>query len=253
MWRTSGLTGLAVAVLLVTAACSETEPRSARPPQPLPTDFLNGGACEPLGLDRLPSDAGCASEIEGDADGDGSIDTLTVYALVGDDERPRSWHMRLATSAGVHDQILDAGNPFSYPRAVGAADVNGDGRSEWFVKTLDLAGHGTAWKQLNLFVLVETDLEIVTHEGEPLAMRVGGISRLGEGIACPDGHLALLRAEARNVRNTRWVSSARIFTLEGTETTFVERTSQTLHLDDYNDPALNRFYQLHCRQLSHSA
>jgi len=102
-------------------------------------------------------------------------------------------------------------------------------------------------------VLVETDLEIVTHEGEPLAMRVGGISRLGEGIACPGGHLALLRAEARNVRNTRWVSSARIFTLEGTETTFVERTSQTLHLDDYNDPALNRFYQLHCRQLSHSA
>lgn len=87
--------------------------------------------------------------------------------------------------------------------------MNGDGRAEWFVETLDLSGHGTAWKQLNVFVLRGSELEIVTHEGAPLAMRIGGISRFGEGIACPDGKLALLRAEARNVRNTRWDSSAR--------------------------------------------
>jgi hypothetical protein len=258
MPRSLGL--LAAAILaagFLTGACSEAEPpvepRAQRSPEPLPTDFINGGGCERLKVERLPSNAGCATEVTGDADGDGSPDTLTVYARLGEDLRPRSWHMRLKTSEKTNVQELKAGTPFSYPRAIGSADVNDDGRSEWFVKTLDLAGHGAAWKQLNLFVLEGSKLAIVTHGGDPLALRIGGISRFGEGIACPDGKLAQLRAEARNVRNTRWDSSARIFDLRGTKARFLERTTETLNLTDYNDPALNPFYQLNCGPLSVSA
>jgi len=239
------------AVLL--GACSQADPQASPSPRPLPTDFTNGGDCEPLDLERLPSDAGCATEVTGDADGDGSTDTLTLYARIGEDGRPRSWHMRLKTAEAISDQDLDAGTKFSYPRALGSADVNDDGRSEWFVKTLDLAGHGTAWRQLNLFVFQGSKLAIVTNEGEPLALRIGGISRMGEGVACPEGNLALLRAEARNILNTRWDTSAQIFTLRGTRARFVERTPGALTLTDYNDPALDPYYQLNCDSLSVSA
>ena len=234
-------------------ACSQAEPRASRQPQTLPTDFVNGGSCEPLELERFPPKVGCVTEVTGDADGDGSTDTLTVYARMGEDLRPRSWHMRLTTSEATSDQELDAGTKFSYPRAVGSADVNGDGRWEWFVKTLDLAGHGTAWKQLNLFVYQGSKLAIVTSEGDPLALRIGGITRMGEGVACPNHRLALLRAEARNIRNTRWDTSARIFTLRGTKARFVERIPGALTLADYNDPALDRYYQVRCDSLNVSA
>ena len=192
-----------VLAFVLLGACSQAEPQASPRPQPLPTDFTNGGDCEPLELERLPSDAGCATEVTGDADGDGSIDTLTLYARIGEDLRPRSWHLLLRTSDAASDQELDAGTDFSYPRAIGSADVNDDGRSEFFVKTLDLSGHGTAWKQLNLFVFQGSKLAIVTNEGDPLALRIGGITRMGEGVACPEHRLALLRAEAQNIRNTR--------------------------------------------------
>jgi hypothetical protein len=161
--------------------------------------------------------------------------------------------MRLKTSDTTSNQEVDAGTDFSYPRAIGSADVNDDGRSEFFIKTLDLSGHGTAWKQLNIFVLQGSKLAVVTSEGDPLALRIGGITRMGEGVACPEHQLALLRAEAQNVRNTRWDASARIYTLRGTKARFVERTPEALSLTDYNDPALDRYYQLNCDSLRASA
>jgi len=251
--RGRGLLLCLLLALVLLGACSQAEPQASPRPQPLPTDFTNGGECEPLELERLPSDAGCATEVTGDADGDGSTDTLTLYARIGEDLRPRSWHMRLMTSDATSDQELDAGTNFSYPRAIGSADVNDDGRFEFFVKTLDLSGHGTAWKQLNLFVFQDSKLAIVTNEGDPLALRIGGITRMGEGVACPEHRLALLRAEAQNIRNTRWDTSARIFTLQGTKARFVERIPEALTLSDYNDPALDRYYQLNCDSLSASA
>jgi hypothetical protein len=251
-WRRKLILCLVLIVVFL-GACSQTEPQASSRPRPLPTDFVNGGNCEPLELDRLPSDAGCATEVTGDADGDGSTDTLTLYARIGEDLRPLSWHMRLTTSGATSDQALDAGTKFSYPRAIGSADVNDDGRSEFFVKTLDLAGHGTAWKQLNVFVLQGSKLAVVTSESGPLALRIGGITRMGEGVACPQNHLALLRAEARNIRNTRWDTSERIFTLQGTEARFVERTPGALNLVDYNDPDLDPYYQLNCDSLKVSA
>jgi hypothetical protein len=95
---------------------------------------------------------------------------------------------------------------------------------KWFIKTLDLGGHGTSWQQLNVYVLNGERLEVVTFEGEPLALRVGGITRMGEGIGCHDGRLELLRTEARNIRNTRWDTSLRSFELHGTKASFVSRT-----------------------------
>lgn len=52
---------------------------------------------------------------------------LLVYALLNEDSKPRSWRLRLTSDEHDIDQPLRAGSDFSYPRAVGASDVDGDG------------------------------------------------------------------------------------------------------------------------------
>jgi hypothetical protein len=248
MTRVAGL-GLWLTVLAAVAAmsfacsASEPSPRAAPSPTASSTDFISGGPCPPVDVGELPEDAGCVTSAEG------SRATLVVYALVDDERIPRSWHIRLETDIGAIDQPLDAGNPYSYPRAIGAADVNGDGFEDWWVKANDLTGHGTPWQRANLFVQVLDSLALVTLEGEPLPINVGGISRLGEGATCRGGHLVLLRAEARNVRNTRWVYSERTYEIDGTRALLIRRTEDVLRLTDYNDPKLDRFYAIRCNGL----
>ena len=243
---------LTLTVALVATACNEpTGSGSGKLASSLP-EFSNGGLCDPFPTPDLPRDAGCITTVRGDVDGDGGGDALTVYARTADDQLPRSWRLRVQTRNQVIDRPLDAGTEFSYPRAVGAADVDGDERDEWFVKTLDLSGHGTAWLQLSLFTLQGGHISIVEYENRPLALRVGGVSRTGEGVACEDGGLMLLRAEARNVRNTRWDTSTRAFALDGGRARLLNRSTDTLKVEDYNDPALDAFYSLDCAELHYS-
>ena len=206
----------------------------------------------PLRDSDLPAGAGCVTAVQGDTDDDGSEDTLLVYARTGPDRVPRSWRLRVQSQDRVIDRPLDAGTEFSYPRAVGSADVDGDGRDEWFVKTLDLSGHGTAWLQLSLFMVRHGRISTVEYEGQPMALRVGGVSRTGEGVGCENGHLMLKRAEAGNVRNTRWNTSTRLFALEGGRARLIDRSIDALRVEDYNDPALDAFYSLDCAGLSYS-
>jgi hypothetical protein len=196
---------------------------------------------------ELPEDAGCITSVEG------SRGTLIVYALVDDERVPRSWHIRLETDIGAIDQPLDAGNPYSYPRAIGAADINGDGAQEWWIKAVDLTGHGTPWQRANVFTQVLDSLEPITLDGDVMPINVGGISRLGEGATCRNGHLVLLRAEAKNVRNTRWVYSERTYELDETRARLIRRTENVLRLTDYNDPKLDRFYAIRCNDLRYPA
>lgn len=152
---------------------------------------------------------------------------------------------------GDLDQRLHAGNEFSYPRAIGEVDIDSDGRPEWLVKTYDLAGHGTNWQQLGLFVLVHGRLSQVTFENEPLAVRVGGISRMGEGASCTKDRLILLRTVAENRRNTRWSYSKTRYRLDGTEVHREGRRRGLLELRGYNDPKLDPFYAIDCDGLKY--
>jgi len=242
---------LLLMVGFLSCACSTTSTQGSPGVRPS-REFTNGGECAPLATPDLPRDAGCVTTVRGDVNGDGAGDALTVYARTDEDRLPRSWRMRVQSGSRVIDQSLDAGTEFSYPRAVGAADVNGDERDEWFVKTLDLSGHGTAWLQLSLFTLQGGRISIVEYEDQALALRVGGVSRTGEGVGCGDGRLLLLRAEADNVRNTRWDTSTRAFALEGSLARLVDKSSDTLEVEDYNDPVLDAFYSLECAGLRYT-
>lgn len=232
-----------VALALACAAlvsCSGGD--TAAVPEPPTTDpeFINGGGCPASRHDDLAEDAGCVSTVaEGDA-------RLRVYALLDGDAKPRRWRMRFESGGDEIDQRLRAGNVTSYPRALGATDVNGDGTTEWWVKVRDYASHGAAWAGLELFVLDGDALVPIEHEGEPLTINFGGISRLGEGATCRNDRLVALRVWARDRQNTRWWISERTFSLEGLEATLVGRRRRSLEIESYADQRLARNYRVEC-------
>ena len=232
---------LVAAVALVAIGCfdspSESEPRRPTPEASVP-EFVNGGECVPD--DTIGADAGCVTSTHND---DAS---LFVYAIVGEDSRPKRWRIRLDSDEGEIDEPLKAGNPFSYPRALAAIDVNGDGTDEWVIKNVDLAGHGTNWQRLEIFVVEGDDLVPVTLDDELLFVNVGGTSRLGEGARCDGEHFVLLRTEAENRQNTVWSFSERMFEIRGSEATYVDRRDGKLQLSDYNDPQLDPYYRITC-------
>ena len=245
------MAAVAIATALLGSCSSDgssADPRVARSPSPAASQaFISGYPCPPLHDLHLPSDAGCASRVVGDGDGDGERETLTVFAVLDRDDIPVRWYTYLSDSGAT--QRLHAGARFSYPRAVGAADVDGDGHDEWFVKIADLASHGTNWRRLGFFVERDGRLVAVTEKGEPFAFNIGGTSRLGEGFSCEGSGFALLRAEAKNVANTRWRYAERSYAMVGRRVRFQARRVGLLRLVDYNDPALDRFYELRCNEL----
>ncbi|MFN2388092.1 MAG: hypothetical protein ABR575_00590 [Actinomycetota bacterium] len=251
--------GAALATVLLVGSCRAAGPggaadRSSAPPRTEPpgsepsgsgSAFVNGGDCPPAAGDRLPGRAGCASTVVA-VDG-----TLVVYALVDAASRPRSWRVRLTSDAGEIDRRLDAGNEYSYPRAVGSSDVDGDGRQEWWIKVADFTSHGAPWSSLNVFFARRDRLVPLTWDGQPLGVNFGGIARLGEGAECRGARLVLLRAEARDRRNTRWRTSERTFSIHGTRARLEYRRQGLLVIEDYNDPDLDPYYRVDCAAFVH--
>jgi hypothetical protein len=241
------VTALVVAVALAGCSGSEREPTASAG---IPLEIINGEPC-PLAGPSLPPTAGCETSVAGDFDGDGGDDRATVYAELDDDLSPVSWWLRVITDSGEQaDRRLDAGTRFSYPRAVGRADVQGDGSDELFVKVGDQLYHSGATRVLNMFVLDGDEVVPVTGDGAPLALRVGGIWRFAEGVECRRGRMVLLRAETRNTTNTRWWFSERFYVLEGSRTKLKERREDVFRIPQYYDPLLDRFFELNCGDLS---
>lgn len=230
-------------MLIVLAACSSNEPEAGSAPSPSPSSsatFINGGHCPPADSGDLPEYAGCVTIASNEEA------TVTVYAFLDKDSFPTRWMIRYGSGEEMFEDRLDAGNPFSYPRALAAIDVNGDGEDEWLIKNVDLAGHGTNWQRLELLVLEGDRLVPVTVDGELLYVNVAGISRMGEGARCEGGHFFLLRTWALDRQNTTWAYSEREYEIEGSEARLLDRHEGRLHLSDYNDPKLDPYYRLEC-------
>jgi hypothetical protein len=213
-------------------------------------EFVNGGVCRSVTDGILLEEIGCVSGASGDFDGDGGGERVMVYARLAGG-RPESWSLRVELSGGPIVQPLEAGTGDSYPRVVGAADIDGDGQDEIFVKVLDQLYHSGATRVLNVFVLEGNDLALLRDEGEePLNLRVGGLSRFGEGVDCRRGEMVLLRGESTNRLHTLWRFSERHYRVTGARAHLLERTEGVLVADDYNDPALDAFFELRCGELS---
>jgi hypothetical protein len=207
--------------------------------------LVNGGVCPAGDVGQLGDRLGCVTTAHSDDA------TLFVYAIVDGESFPVKWRIRYETDDAVIDQALEAGNPFSYPRAIGAVDVDEDGTDEWLIKNVDLAGHGTNWQRLQIYFVDDDRLLSPTYEGEPLYVNVGGISRMGEGARCENGRLILLRVEAKDRQNTIWEYSERVLDIGPSRAELVTRREGKLRLSDYNDPKLDPYYRLECGDLAY--
>lgn len=214
--------------------------RAQESPSASPPPVVNGGECTFTTDPSLPPDAGCVSTVTA------GEERLTVYAPLDDDARPRRWRMRLVGPNVDIDQRLFAGNDYSYPRALGATDFDDDGTTEWWIKAMDYTSHGAPWSGARVFVHADGRLSALELDGRSLAVNYGGITRMGEGAECVDGRLVLLRAEAQNVRNTRWETSRRTLAIDGAQARLLHRKTGLLTISDYNDPDLDPFYRIDC-------
>ncbi len=231
-------------VLLLVGACADQVPqrnRAANGPSPsVPeVDFIGGQKCPGARPDRDPA-TGCVTTSQGEQG------TLSVYAIVGEDDLPREWRIRLETDQSLIDQVLKAGGRFSYPHAIAPMDVNSDGVEEWLIKNVDLASHGTNWQRLQLLTVEGDKLVPIRLEDEPFHVNVGGPSRMGEGARCDGEHFVLLRTWALDRQNTKWAYSERFYEVEGSAATFVERREGRYEVTDYNDPKIDPYYQVTC-------
>jgi hypothetical protein len=234
----SSIIAVSLAVLLLGCADDRTAP--LRGPDESSIAFVNGGACKAVSDPNLPDDAGCVTTVTKGGE------KLSVYAQVSSNHRPVAWRIRLSRAGGQIDQPLRAGNDYAYPRAIGGSDVDLDGDKEWWVKVRDYTSHGAPWSGLNLFVREGSSLRPVMWGGDPLVVNFGGISRLGEGAECREGDLVLLRAEARDRHNTRWLISERRFSLRESRARLVDRAEGLLIIENRNDPKLDPYFQVNC-------
>lgn len=202
-------------------------------------EWVVGDDCSPVDDPTLPPRVGCVSVVsKGDL-------TLTVYAVVESADRPKRWHARVR-GPGV-DAQGNLGKRLGYPRAVGASDVDLDGHVEWWIKMGDYMSHGAPWAYLNLFFVEGSKLEPLLLDGQPLPINYGGVSRLGEGAECRDGNLVLLRAEAKDRRNLRWIASQRTLSIDGHEATLLGREEDVVVVDHYVDQRIRRYFRVHCQ------
>ncbi len=236
-------------------AGSGSSPVLARPTsQP----FDNAGVCPKATDPVLPADAGCVTAVATDLDGDGATDRFSVFARIDGGGRPTSWEA-LAVIGGRPTPAVEVptgqGVPYVYPRVLAAYDMNGDGRSEVFVKLSAILYHGGGQQILGLYDVVGGRIHPVDVRGQsdPLVFHVGGIGGYGDGGLCTrrDGHPVFLLRHIQRRAPLDWQSRERTYRWVGQGTlalTGLARGTQpgSVYI---NDPRVHAFYQLRCGPL----
>lgn len=208
-----------------TAGSSTTETTAALGTS---TTAAAGPACvgEPLG--PVGDEA---SSVEGDVDGDGTADVVTVFLATD------GWHLRadLATG-GVLDELL-ATQPLDQARALAAGDLDADGAAEVWAQV----GTGAAATVVGLFAADGCDLEAVLLDGRPVELAVGGTVTLLNGVACGDGGVTHLTATSED--GVTYTTLDLTYELQDGSLVRVGEEAGTL---DATDPALAEYSDFGC-------
>jgi hypothetical protein len=217
--------------------------------------FDNGLQCPADHDPALPAGAaGCVSEARADLDGDGTPDRFLLFADLRPDGTPRRWRaVAELSSSGVTPAVpvpTGQGVPSIYPRVIGAADANGDGRPEVFVKLSAILYHVGGEQIEGMFGVAHGRVRPVTVAGGGrFTFRAGGISRYGDGALCTDrgGRAVLVVRHVEQVLPSSWQRTERTLAWSGLSVRQVARRSDrvplTLHI---TDPPIAPFYQLEC-------
>lgn len=186
------------------------------------TTTTQAPACPPV---AVPSGAEEVTELDGDADGDGTEDELRTYRV--DDE----WHVQveLAADGGADLVVPSFGGSVGI---IGGADVDGDGADEVWART----GSGASAAIVGLARLVDCELVRVTFPAGDLAeLPIGGSVGTTSGLSCPDDG-GLTAYTATLSEGTIYGVAAVTYRLEGSA--LVETGTDTTTVDATDDAFL---------------
>jgi hypothetical protein len=253
----------AALVLLPLAACSKDSKPSAAsvssssasatlPPSTTTTSTpASGGPCDAA---AMPASAINVSHAEGDFNGDGTTDTLTVYGT-GTTPQPSPYHaqIELGDSKGTVDTaIADAATDDSQVvAALGGADITSsaglppDGSGvEAFVQI----GSGATGPSVGVFQLIGCALtRLVGPQGtQPSTFAIGGSVTHLDGLRC-DGTAGGQRLVQLSATSTDGLSydtkETRLQVQDGTFSVLGTPITDTI---DGSDPSLQAFSALNC-------
>lgn len=172
------------------SCCPTWQPVSAGAtitPPPSPPPFADGDPCPHASYPDVPSGAGCLTVAAGDFDGDGVTDRFLVYAYPLDANRmPLGWHLvSILSGSGVRDAGVVSGSHEPTPlRALGAVDLNGDGRDEVLVRGAAITTRVTYFAAVYLFKAGAWRLAEYADGHTRLALAAGGTAMTGVGGRC---------------------------------------------------------------------
>ncbi|MGH9186909.1 MAG: hypothetical protein ACRD0U_14000 [Acidimicrobiales bacterium] len=199
------LVGLAAAALLVLASgctgddddAAETTTSASAPESTSTTTTASSQSsstttsidqrCAP----RTRPEGVAASEVTGDADGDGRSDTVVVYGT-GSEASPAPWRIRVELASGgtIEADIPDA-DAVAGAQALGTSPLAGPEGDVLFVKV----GAGASAAIVGVWLVRDCELvRLAGPGGSPSQFAVGGSVTHLAGLACVEGRLIALAA-----------------------------------------------------------
>ncbi|CAN5791112.1 hypothetical protein BH18ACT15_BH18ACT15_10980 [soil metagenome] len=247
-------------VVLFSAACTAThkgpgtrnDDRSHQPSSPLASpDFTVGDPCPPSKDAALGPGTGCASYTSADLDGDGRAERIAVFAFLRPDRMPASWSVA-SESRSLHVvHPLNVEVATTYPRVLGAADANGDGRAEIFVSVANHLFHSGGFLEVGVLVLHDERLVRVRANGRPFRFPLGGLTHFGSGALCSKREPArLILFDIRNVNTGVFPTLSRfVYEWRGPALHLAHEGERRLPIKGYGSRKVLRYYALRCGSL----
>jgi hypothetical protein len=255
---------LALAVNACTSSGASTAPTASPSPSATAADpyqqtWVDTQPCPVADAPDLPAGTGCVTSAVGDLDGNGTPDRLVVFARLAN-RMPASWWAEAIVDGTATPAVqlpygqAVGGDDTVSPRAVGAADANGDGRADAFVALSAELFHSGAQPIDAIYDVTDGRITAATSGGRLFLFRTGGISRYGQGAVCGQsgGTHTFTIGHVEQVPGA-WAWTKRTYVWRGLTLVRGAASAGRLPADlVINDPRVFHFYRLICGSLQTS-
>lgn len=218
----------------VRGASPTPEPTAEAAPSPSPSPAAGPrSAAEPTAapeLSAVPAPVQREPAAQGDVDGDGEPDVVTVGGRLAVE---LSGEKRTVTSAFETD---------TSPARSGAEDVDRDGRAEVFLRT----AQGASTTFLTPFRYDGKVLAPLTLHGQQARLGIGGSATHGDGFSCTEAGTLVVRS-ASSDDGTAFTVTETTYRIEGHR--LVQTARSTTRAKGMDDPRVGAAYLVDCRSV----
>ncbi|MCW2678964.1 MAG: hypothetical protein JWM62_365 [Frankiales bacterium] len=212
-----------------TAAAPTATPTT--PAKPTPEPAATKAANPKPSPATAPSKAPLKTAAQGDVDGDGTPDEVSV------DE-----NLAVALS-GNGRTIASRFQTDTAPQVSGSEDVDRDGRAEVFLRT----GQGSSTSFLTPFRYDGRTFAPLTLDGEQVKLGVGGSATHGDGFSCTDTGRLVVRSASSDDDGASFTVTTTTYRVDGHR--LVQTKRSTAQAQGMDDPRVGEAYLVDCRSV----